>query len=78
MITVAEKERTPLDELEWSAALVVTSLSQRNLKNTGGTYTVTVPRHKIERLHAALEAMYPGWTERIYEIKRQERAKAAK
>jgi hypothetical protein len=72
---VAEKERTPQEELEVAAVRVVTALSERNLKN-GDTYTVTVPRSRIQDLHAALETLYPGWVERIYRRKEQERAAA--
>lgn len=67
-------EKTPQDRLDDAAALVVTSLSQRNLKDHNSTYTVTVPRHRIEALYEALEAMYPGWIERIYETMREQKA----
>lgn len=57
------------EELYTAAALVVTSVSRNNLKNHNGSYDVLIARHKIERLHAALEAFYPGWIERIYDEK---------
>lgn len=71
----AKPEKTPQDRLDDAAALVVTSLSQRNLKAHNSTYTVTVPRHRIEALHQALEELYPGWVERIYQgMKDQKKA----
>lgn len=59
-------DKTPEALLVEAAAMVVISLSERNLKDKNGSASVNVPRQYVLDLYERIEAVYPGWIESIY------------
>lgn len=67
-------DRTPEQELALAAASVITSLSEANYRSLRNPRRHTDPKVHLERMVAlvdAVEALYPGWLDRIY-AKRKE------
>jgi hypothetical protein len=62
-------ERTPEQDLALAAVNVITSLSEANYRSLRNPRRHTDPKVHLERmvkLVDAVEALYPGWLDRIY------------
>lgn len=62
----AKEPKSPEDLLAEAAVRLIVSISERNLADKNGSASVYIPRHTVQELQEAVEAIYPGWIAAIY------------